>query len=275
MNEKKNEVNVGVFIPARNEEKIIFNTIQALLRQKLKPKKIIVVNDGSHDKTHTIAISLGCEVIDLSFDGIEGLDNVKMSNVYNIGLNKLNEGFDYILELGADHILPQNYISDIVQEMENNKKLAIASGIIENEEHDNEIPRGSGRIIKSSFYKKIGMNWPKKLGAESFFVYEALRLGYQTKVFQINTQARKTGTHYNSNTFVNLGKASKALGYFSLYAFGAFLKKALFYKNIKVLIYCLQGWFSSDVEKYNKELREFVKEYQKKKIIRIIKRRSN
>lgn len=266
---------MGVLIPARNEEKIISHTLEALLKQKLKPKKIVVVNDGSHDKTHNIVASFGCEVIDLPYDGIKGLDNLKMSNVYNKGLIKLKIGFDYILELGADHILPANYISDIVQEMENNPKLAIVSGTIEGEEQDNDFPRGSGRIIRSSFYKNFEMCWPKKFGAESFFVFEAWRQGYQTKVVKIKSHARKTGAHYNPKTFVNLGKASKALGYYPLYAYGSFFNKALSRRSLKVFFYCIYGWFSSDVEKYSKEFRNFVKEYQKKKITRIIRRKIN
>jgi len=272
LNKKINQINVGVLIPARNEEKIISNTIDALLNQELKPKKIILVNDGSKDNTSHVASSLGCEVIDLPYDGIHGLDELKMANVYNVGLKNLKEGFDYILELSSDHILPSNYISDIVNEMEKNSKLVISSGKIEGEEYQNSsIPRGSGRLIKSNFYKEVGMNWPKKYGAESYFVFKAWELGYKTSVFDILTKARKTGTNYSSSTFVNIGKACKALGYNPFYAIGTFVKRSIVFGNMKIFFFCLRGWLSK-VELYDNNFRTFVNKKQKNQIRAILKK---
>ncbi|MFQ5439834.1 MAG: glycosyltransferase family 2 protein [Nitrosopumilaceae archaeon] len=261
-----------MLIPARNEEKIISDCINALSNQILKPKKIIIVNDGSKDKTSEIASSLGCVVIDLLDDGIQGLDELKMAKVYNIGLEKLKEGFDYILELNADHILPSDYISKIVKMMEENPNLVICSGKIKNEEFQNpSIPRGSGRLIKSDFYNKIGTVWPKKYGAESYFVFKAWELGFETDVFDIITTARKTGTNYKPSTFVNIGKACKALGYNSLYALGTFIKRSIIFGNPKIFFWCLRGWFSK-VDLYESNLRNFINKKQKNQIQKIIKK---
>ena len=49
---------IGIMIFARNEEKTLPKTLSALKKQDLKPEKIILVNDGSLDKTHDIAIDL-------------------------------------------------------------------------------------------------------------------------------------------------------------------------------------------------------------------------
>ena len=48
-------MNVEAVIPARNEERYIERTLQALVRQTLRPSRIIVVNDGSTDRTAEIA----------------------------------------------------------------------------------------------------------------------------------------------------------------------------------------------------------------------------
>jgi hypothetical protein len=48
-------------IPANNEEKVLGNTINLVKRVTKSP--IIVVDDGSHDKTTEVAKSHGCEVI--------------------------------------------------------------------------------------------------------------------------------------------------------------------------------------------------------------------
>ena len=50
----KMSAKIAVVIVARNEEKYIKKTLIHLLRQTIKPTKIVLVNDGSTDKTRTI-----------------------------------------------------------------------------------------------------------------------------------------------------------------------------------------------------------------------------
>ena len=57
-------VKVAVILNARNEEKHLGKTLKFLQDQELKPYRIIVVNDGSADKTGEIAKSYGVEVIE-------------------------------------------------------------------------------------------------------------------------------------------------------------------------------------------------------------------
>jgi len=45
---------ISVIIPARNEEDVIERCLRSLLNQKVKPYEIIVVNDGSTDRTKEI-----------------------------------------------------------------------------------------------------------------------------------------------------------------------------------------------------------------------------
>lgn len=54
---------ISVLIPAYNEEERIASTIKSL--QDVKNCEVIVINDGSTDKTSEIAKSLGVKVIDL------------------------------------------------------------------------------------------------------------------------------------------------------------------------------------------------------------------
>ena len=60
-----NNPKVGIVIPAYNEEKFIGLTLKHLLNQVLKPSKVIVVNDGSTDKTKEIVSAFSnIEIID-------------------------------------------------------------------------------------------------------------------------------------------------------------------------------------------------------------------
>lgn len=63
--DKAVEEKVSVIIPARNEEARLPNLLSDLNRQTLKPYEIIVVNDGSTDKTEEIANSFKAKVINL------------------------------------------------------------------------------------------------------------------------------------------------------------------------------------------------------------------
>ena len=64
-NEKNKKIKIVVVIPARNEEQNIVNTLQYLLNQDLLPYRIVVVNDGSTDKTKKIENEKKCKLIEI------------------------------------------------------------------------------------------------------------------------------------------------------------------------------------------------------------------
>ena len=67
---KKKVYKFSYIIPALNEEKYIGKCIESINRQVLKPHEVIVVDNGSTDKTAAIARSLGARVIKESKKGI-------------------------------------------------------------------------------------------------------------------------------------------------------------------------------------------------------------
>jgi glycosyltransferase involved in cell wall biosynthesis len=56
---------VAAVIPARNEENFIGKTLVALFNQHAPARNVIVVNDGSTDRTADIASAAGAEVVDM------------------------------------------------------------------------------------------------------------------------------------------------------------------------------------------------------------------
>ena len=56
-----------------------------------------------------------------------------------------NKNNSHFMILGADHILPENYVEEIISNMKNDD-VHMASGIIENEV--TKSPRGSGRVLQ-------------------------------------------------------------------------------------------------------------------------------
>ena len=106
---------VSVIIPAYNAETYISDCLESVFRQDYKNLEVIIVNDGSKDKTK------------------ETIENYIRENRYNaIVINKLNEGVssarnaglkvangDYICFLDSDDALAVNFVSLLIHEMKN------------------------------------------------------------------------------------------------------------------------------------------------------------
>jgi glycosyltransferase involved in cell wall biosynthesis len=263
---------VATIIPARNEEKFIGETLAALLNQDFADNNIIVVNDGSVDKTKEVVNSFpNIELINIENRGFDAHGTPNLAKVINQGLEKLLPDviYDYIMILGSDHILPSNYIRKIVDQMDENRNIAICSGQIKGEK--SKVPRGSGRIVRSAFWKTIGLQYPLKFGFETYLLIKAQQLGYRIHVLNdlISLTNRPTRKSYKKETYVSYGKALRALGYIQLYSAGRIGLIAL--KNPKGAFYMLKGYTSSDIEFYEGDFRSFLRSIQYVRLKQYIK----
>ena len=262
---------------ARNEEKNIKKTLTALINQDLKPQKIILINDNSNDKTKEIAKRFtDVEVIDFPLRHPNWLLSPQFAKVYNFGLSQLKKSgnYDYIMKLDSDHILPQDYLSKIISEMNKNENIVVASGIIKGEESFSNV-RGSGRIHRKSYLDLIDWKHPICFGFESYIVLKAESLGLLTKVFQIISETqRPTDTlKKNSKIYIFQGKSFRAFGYVFLYVLIHVVRKHK--TNPKAILFSLYGYFSRDICLCEKEFRDYNVRKQKlaiKKYIFRIKR---
>ena len=258
-------VSVVAVITARNEEKILPETISLLKEQTLCLKRIVVVNDGSTDKTGEIAKSLGCTVIDLPHHKESFVGRPELAERLNAGLNVAILGNplpDYVLIVGADHPLPPNYVEELVSRMESNAKLVVASGRIEGEPYTESAPRGSGRLVKTSFWKQISnVLYPIAWGWESWLLMKATQLGYETKCFKDLTTELKRPTRLGKAGY--WGKAMYALGYDWKYSLGRC--SLTFLKSPRAGLKMFWGWFRhKNVERL--DTADWVNQLQKKQL---------
>ena len=256
---------IATIIPARNEEKFIGRTLTALLNQDIDNNYIIVVNDGSEDRTKEVVNSFNnVELINIENRGYNAQGTPLLAMVINLGLEKLlltpQVSYDYIMILGSDHILPSNYIRKIVDHLDHNRDIAICSGQIKGEK--SKVPRGSGRIVRSDFWKSIGLQYPLKFGFETYLLIKAQQLGYRIDVLNdlISLTSRPTRKSYKKETYISYGKSLRALGYIQLYSAGRIGLISL--KNPKGAFYMLQGYTSSDIEFYEEDFRSFLRYIQ-------------
>jgi len=119
---------VDVVIPALNEERNIALCLASVVRQTLRPRNVIVVDDGSKDRTAEIAHSF-CEV--------NGVNLVYIRRERPIGktptIKRQSREFDADVEfiLDGDTILESaNYIERTVQELYQGIGIASACGVI-------------------------------------------------------------------------------------------------------------------------------------------------
>jgi glycosyltransferase involved in cell wall biosynthesis len=268
------KVRIAAIMPARNEENFIDKTLAALFEQYMQPSKVIVVNDGSTDMTAEIALTAGAEVVNVPDRGYNVHGTPFLAGVINYGLKTLQDeeyGIsenDYVLILGADHILLQNYIGTILNVMEANRSIAICSGQITGEH--SVIPRGSGRIVRAKFWRSIGFRYPENFGFETYLLIKAQQQGYRVEVLpNLMTQTlRKTGINYKKSVYISYGKSLKALGYSKLYSAARIGRASM--QNPKRGFCMLKGYMSNDIKMYDEELRSYFSTIQHKRIKRYI-----
>jgi len=246
-------INYDVLIPARDEENNIKKTLESINNQTIKPNSIIVVNDNSVDNTEKIATSTGAKVVNFPYQHKNWVINGKLGIVFSFGMNFFNKNNSHFVILGGDHILPENYVEQIIRNMKKDN-VDLASGIIENEITIS--PRGSGRIFTKKAMNCIEWKYQPNWGYETYALFKIQSEGMKTSVYPIITKTqRPTGTNYNSKKFYHMGFSYKALGYTSFYGIGRSLTITKKFGVHNGLMFSL-GFFSNYKIRYNKKICE-------------------
>ena len=138
-----------IIIPAHNEEKNIFFTLESLKNQIFKDFEIVVVNDGSTDKTGEIVENFKSQIPNLKLLNLEKSvhePGAKVVNTFNKGLKSVDvQSFDIICKFDADIIFPDNYLKKVNEVYETNPKAGMVSGLV--------------KIKKSVFEKNLAFDF--------------------------------------------------------------------------------------------------------------------
>ena len=117
---------VAVLIPAYNEEKVIERTIRAALRSSYHNLRVIVIDDGSRDKT--------LEVARASFPREEAVgrllvltkSNSGKAEALNFGLQHLRQNEEIFVGIDADTVIARDAVALLVPHFLNSKVGAVA-----------------------------------------------------------------------------------------------------------------------------------------------------
>lgn len=272
---------VVITFPTRNEEASLPRVLEGINNQSLKPVKVFILNDGSTDKTSEIAESNDLvEVKHKENRGFDIVGKIGLGKVFNECFEMVDQWYkensvDYLLILAGDIFIPDNYIQDLVTKFEEDENLVVASGLMKGKfayKSTGFMVPGPGRMIRYSYWEKLGAKYPLKQGWEAYPIYMANKEGLITKVFDdIGYEPmRPTGGRTDYNAY---GQAMKAYGYFWLFAIGRSLKQIFMQsRGFKACINMMRGYFFGKAEFYEKDLRKFVNKTQKRRLRKLILR---
>jgi Glycosyltransferases, probably involved in cell wall biogenesis len=158
-----------IIIPAHNEEHNLPFTLGSLQQQSHKDFNVVVVNDGSTDKTAEIIRNY--TTVDPRFHTIDLQKSLhqpgsKVVNAFKKGLETQNpEEFDIICKFDADIILPENYLETIKNAFLNNPKYGLVGGLLYVAKNENWVyegnsnkhhVRGPMKAYRKDCFKEIG-----------------------------------------------------------------------------------------------------------------------
>jgi glycosyltransferase involved in cell wall biosynthesis len=221
--------NYYAIVTCRNSEDNIKAALNSLKDQTLKPEYIIVVNDGSTDRTTEILndVQKDWNSLHVITHPDWGYDIKRVAKNWNEAIkltrDKGLQKVDYHLIATDDSVYSKNYAEKIIAHMDSNPNVAIVSGNYT--KYKPVMPHGAGRFVRNSFFESAYWHgyYPEKMGYESAILYEANHRGY---VYSVLNDARFEHTKPlgRSHKFIEFGASMQTLGYHPLFALARFLK---------------------------------------------------
>ncbi|MFI0492157.1 glycosyltransferase [Flavobacterium sp.] len=277
-------MNFYIVIPAHNEEAFISLTLQSLISQTVLPKKIVIVNDNSTDKTAEIVLAFAKEnpfitLVNKTSSAIH-LPGSKVIQAFHKGFETLDNEYDIIVKLDADLIMPNNYFERIQSIFEKDSKVGMAGGfayiekngdwILENLTDKDHI-RGAFKAYRKECFAQIG-NLKPAMGWDT--VDELLCKFYGWKVVTdaslIVKHLKPTGANYNKTARYKQGEAFYTLGYGFLITAIASAKLAMMKKKPLLFLDYIQGFMKAKSAKtpllVTPEQAKFIRNYRLKKM---------
>ncbi|MHA1948567.1 MAG: glycosyltransferase [Candidatus Thorarchaeota archaeon] len=170
-----------------NEEARVKKLIENIATQSHKPECWVWIDDGSSDNGLAVAEEetsrIGMKFIKFK------LPAKKKGNLDTIG-RAWNKAHTYIISnlnakymsiADVDTVFPDDYFEDMIQFMEINQDVGVASGKLEGEEFSSmKVPMGGSKIVRWDVLQSFSKYWD--LAPDSFLNIKAISLGYRIVV---------------------------------------------------------------------------------------------
>lgn len=193
---------ISVIIPAHNEEKYIYTTLEYLKKSNITQFEIIVVCDSCTDKTKEIALQYTEFVYEVDFQNI--------SKTRNFGAEK-SSGEAFVF-LDADTIVSENYLDEITKSLEVYdygcaKTISEHKGLLSryiawgNNNYYKKNIGGNFFVKKEIFYKVGGFDESMKRGEDTDLGERLKNIGVQ-RIFLDNCYIIPSERRYKKNGYI-------------------------------------------------------------------------
>ncbi|PJJ10819.1 glycosyl transferase family 2 [Flavobacterium sp. 1] len=273
-----------IVIPSYNEEAFIALTLQSLVSQTVLPKKVVVVNDNSTDKTAEIVLAFAKEnpyitLVNKTSEAIH-LPGSKVIQAFQKGFETLDEDYDLIVKIDADLIFPSNYFETIIKHFQSDNRIGMAGGFCYIEKNgdwvlenltDKDHIRGALKAYRKETFKQIGGLKPA-MGWDT--VDELLCKFYNWKVVTNESlhvkHLKPTGANYNKTARYKQGEAFYTLGYGFWITAIASAKLAMMKKKPLLFLDYIKGFWKAKSAKtpllVTNEQAKFIRSYRLQKM---------
>jgi glycosyltransferase involved in cell wall biosynthesis len=274
---------IYIVIPAHNEEDSIESTLESIINQSYLPKKVVVVNDNSTDRTSEIIAKYANKYDWLNQLNIESsvdhLPGRKVIHAFNKGLSSFDMEYDIICKFDADIIFPEHYLESIVKIFQNDPKVGIAGGLpfikVKNEWVFENIAkkdhvRGPIKAYRKACYQEIGGLRPS-IGWDSVDVLLAQYFGWKVmtdKKLHVK-HLKPTGMTYHNSAEHLQGEALYKMRFSFILALIASLKSGLKRRSLASFLNSIQGF-----TKAKRERKEFLVNKDQGRFIRKLRWRN-
>lgn len=201
--------------PVHNEEKFIGQVIESVIAQTILPKKWVIVDDASDDKTSEIVERYQrkhgfIELYKLKRTDVKSYYS-RRTEVFLTGYDKIKQlEHDFVAALDGDLTFFPDYYENIFREFDGNPRLGVASGVYVDDIGGryrkvvrSDISTSGGiHVFRRECYEQIGGYIPLRYGADdSLAEYKARMNGWQTWSFPayVAVHRRPMGTKGRTN----------------------------------------------------------------------------
>jgi glycosyltransferase involved in cell wall biosynthesis len=270
--------------PVHNEEKFVGQVIATVIAQTILPKKWVIVDDASEDKTSEVVERYQkkyefIELYKLKRGDIRSYYS-RRTEVFLIGYERVKHlKHDFVAALDSDLTIPKDYYENILNEFKNNPRLGIASGVyadningrLRKRARPNISTSGGMQVFRRECYDQIGGYTPLRYGGDdSLAEYTARMKGWQTRSFPayVAVHHRPVGTRGGTNLIkvrFRQGIAEYCIGYHVVFVLTkslrrCFIESPLVIGGLARICGFLSGYFRT----YSREAQRDVIEYIRK-----------
>jgi len=183
-----------IITPVRDEEQFVEECLKSVTSQTIKPRKWIIINDGSTDGTRQIIEKYLKEHSWIQLVNLEdkGVRKPGGEYVLHIGFDMINiDDYEYIVRLDADLSFEKDFFEELFIRFSQDPSLGIASGVcyipVGHKLIEEVVPafhtRGGNKVYRRNCLKQIG-NIEHVMGFDTVDEVKANMLGWRTQGFR-------------------------------------------------------------------------------------------